>query len=177
MGRRRASCFFCDDSGSTRPGRRAHVNRRLWRGRDRSPAPETWLPRAGDRRPDPRRTIRVIGHGPRSLHQLSGGESVSPENYTTSRVAHQTVERGVTRQALELDHRPNEGRIIYRRGRHSRAVARSTGDDDDGKHDCESARDHWQQRYLVAARHVNRGPNDWILRAKSGAGTRAVRRQ
>ena len=102
---------------------------------------------------------------------------MSPENHSTSRVPHQTVERGVIRQALELDHRANERRVIYRRGRHPRAVAGTSGYDDGGKPDCESACDHWQQRYLVAARRVNRGPNDRDQIEISGAGTNTVRRQ
>ena len=178
MGRRRASCFSGDDSGSMRPGWRAHVDRRLWSGRSaRPPTLEARRSRARNRRPDPRCTIGVVRHGPRSLHQLAGGESIPSENHPTRRVAHQAVERGVIRQTLELDHRANERRIIYRRGRHPRAVTGSTGDDDGGKHDCKSACDHWQQRYLVAAGHVNRGPNGPILRAMSGAGTATVRRQ
>lgn len=145
-----------DGSGPRRSGRRTDVYRRLWRGRtDRPPALDPRRALVTDRRPHPLGTIRVVRHGPRSLHQLSGGEPMSPENHATSRVPHQAVQCRVVRQTLEIDHRVHERRIIDGRGRQLGAVASPRRDQRGDKHDCEKARDHWQQRYPRAAGNVN----------------------
>lgn len=160
-------------SGSRRPRRRADMHRRPGRcGQTPPPALDARRSPAGDGGPHPLGPIRVGRHGPRGLYQLRCGEPVSPENHATSRVAHQTVQRAVVGQTLQVDHRVHESRVVYGRGRQLAPVAPQPRDQQGGEHDGERARNHLLQRYL-GGRERGRGKRSpalaWGSASLSGA--------
>lgn len=112
-------------------------------------------PSVADRRPDPLRSRRIVRHCPGRLYQLTGRQPMTPQNDAPRRIAHETVQRRVVLQPLQLDHRSHERRIIHRRGRHLRTRTADARDHHDRQENRQATRNHWLQRYRVASPRVN----------------------
>ena len=104
--------------------------------------------------------IGVGGHCSGRSDQLIGSQAVTAEDHVSSGVAHQTVEAGIPRQLLQLDHRPDERRVVDGRGRHTRVIARRARKHRSDNQDGEVAPGHVQQRYRIAPVPVNGGIED-----------------
>ena len=137
------------------PRRRGDVLRRLRCRRPPDRLVSARRPRVADRRPDPLRPGRIVRHCPGRLHQLTGRQPMTPKNDAPRRIAHETVQRRVALQPLQLDHRSHKRRVIHGRGRHLRTRTADARDHRDRQENRQATRNHWLQRYRVASPHVN----------------------